>query len=326
MQIDLEPLFIESPIKSPPSEIPRINLNVQLAAVRDSPSLVISRFRNHLEHHSAAQIIYKDGSKNDSGVGCAIAVVSASYSWCMSPKTSVYTAEQYAIWQAMMYCKMVVSARNIVIVSDSLFALTSLRNVSINDPVVQMILESLKVLEESGKNVFFVWVPGHCGVPGNGLADRAARQAATPSAPHCTVDVPLIKVADQKRHTNHRIRSAWQNSWDGLSTQLTEKNPFVQPRFSLRNMCREKRAKVHRLRFGHTALTHLFLLLGNDPPLCQRCGAALVVRHLLCECPILASLRRNFDLPDDLKTCLNDLHSIERVLSYLKGLGIYWKL
>nr|CAI5819366.1 unnamed protein product [Callosobruchus analis] len=91
-------------------------------------------------------------------------------------------------------------------------------------------------------------------------------------------------------------------------------------------MCREKRVKVHRLRFGHTALTHLFLLLGNDPPHCQRCGAPLVVRHLLCECPILANLRRTFDLPDDLKACLNDPHSIERVLSYLRVIGVYWKL
>nr|CAI5860792.1 unnamed protein product [Callosobruchus analis] len=59
-------------------------------------------------------------------------------------------------------------------------------------------------------------------------------------------------------------------------------------------------------------------LRGNDPPRCQRCGAPLVVRHLLCECPILANLRRTFDLPDDLKACLNDPHSIERVLSYLR--------
>nr|CAI5862739.1 unnamed protein product [Callosobruchus analis] len=105
-----------------------------------------------------------------------------------------------------------------------------------------------------------------------------------------------------------------------------EIKPFVRPRFSLKNMCREKRAKVHRLRFGHTTLTHLFLLLGNDPPLCQRCAADLVARHLLCECPMLASLRGTFDLPDNLKTCLNDLHSIERMLSYLRVLGIYWQL
>nr|CAI5850692.1 unnamed protein product [Callosobruchus analis] len=258
MQIDLEPLFIESPLKSPPWEIPRINLNVQLAAVRDSPSLVISQFRSLLEHHSAAQVIYTDGSKNDSDVSCAIAVDSASYSWSMSPKASVYTAEQYVIWQGILYCEMVVSVRDIVIVSDSLSALTSLRNASLNDPLVQMILAALKVLEENKKNVFFVWVPGHCGVPENELADRAARQAATPSAPHYTVHVPLIKVADQKRYINHSICSAWQNSWDGLSTQLTEIKPSVQPRFSLKNMCREKRVKVHRLRFGHTALTHLF--------------------------------------------------------------------
>nr|CAI5864975.1 unnamed protein product [Callosobruchus analis] len=221
---------------------------------------------------------------------------------------------------------MVVSVRDIVIVSDSLSALTSLRNASLNDPLVQMILAALKVLEGNKKNVFFVWVPGHCGVPGNELADRAARQAATPSAPHYTVNVPLIKVADQKRYINHSICSAWQNSWDGLSTQLTEIKPSVQPRFSLKNMCREKRVKVHRLRFGHTALTHLFFLLGNDPPHCQRCGAPLAVRHLLCECPILANLRRTFDLPDDLKACLNDPHSIERVLSYLRVIGVYWKL
>nr|CAH7758517.1 unnamed protein product [Callosobruchus chinensis] len=34
-------------------------------------------------------------------------------------------------------------------------------------------------------------------------------------------------------------------------------------------MCREKRVRVHRLRFGHTALTHSFLLLGASPPHCQ---------------------------------------------------------
>nr|CAI5855085.1 unnamed protein product [Callosobruchus analis] len=176
IQIDLEPLFIESPIESPHWEIPRVNLNVKVAAIRDSPSLVISHFRNLLENNSAAQTIYTDGSKNDRGVGCATGVDGASYSW--------------------------MSVRNIVIVSDSLSALTSLRNLSVNDPLVQLILGSLKVLEESGKNVIFVWVPEHCGVPGNGLADRAARQGATPSARHYTVDVPSIKVADQKRHIN----------------------------------------------------------------------------------------------------------------------------
>nr|CAI5849634.1 unnamed protein product [Callosobruchus analis] len=211
----------------------------------------------------------------------------------------------------MKYCGMVAIARNIVIVSDSLSSLTSLRNVSVNDPLLQMILGYLKVLEESGKNVFFVWVSGHCGVPGNELADRTARQAAT-------VDIPLIKVVDQKRHINHSICSAWQNSWDGLRTQLTEIKPFVQPRLSLKNMCREKRAKVHRLRFGHTVLTHLILLLDYDPPPRQRCGSDLV---MLCECPMLASLRRTFNSPDGIKTCLNDLHSIERVLSYLRVLG-----
>nr|CAH7713193.1 unnamed protein product [Callosobruchus chinensis] len=87
MQLDLEPLFIEGPIKTPPWEIPNINLNVQLSSVKDSP----------LEHLSTAQVIYTDGSKNDTGVGCAIAVDGACYSWSMSSKTSVYAAEQYAI-------------------------------------------------------------------------------------------------------------------------------------------------------------------------------------------------------------------------------------
>nr|CAI5844973.1 unnamed protein product [Callosobruchus analis] len=149
-----------------------------------------------------------------------------------------------------------------------------------------MILGSLKVLEESGKNDFFVWVPGHCGVPGNELAGRAARQV--------------------KRRINHSICSAWQNSWDGLSTQLTEIK-FVQPRFSEEYESRKKSKS-------------------NYPPLCHSCEAALVVGHLLCECPMLTSRWRTFDLPDDLKICVNDLHSIERVLSYFRVVGIYWKL
>jgi len=48
---------------------------------------------------------------------------------------------------------------------------------------------------------------------------------------------------------------------------------------------------IHRLRIGHTQLTHSYLLSGTDQPECSACHCPLTVKHILIECPALTSTR-----------------------------------
>nr|CAI5836232.1 unnamed protein product [Callosobruchus analis] len=46
-----------------------------------------------------------------------------------------------------------------------------------------------------------------------------------------------------------------------------------------------------RVRIGHTHLTTSYLLLGNNHPRCDECGASLTVNHLITECRLYNSQR-----------------------------------
>nr|CAH7736923.1 unnamed protein product [Callosobruchus chinensis] len=54
---------------------------------------------------------------------------------------------------------------------------------------------------------------------------------------------------------------------------------------------RADRVLLHRLRIGHTALTHSYLL-PNNPPNCSLCSIRLTISHVIRECPSLHHLRQ----------------------------------
>jgi len=50
---------------------------------------------------------------------------------------------------------------------------------------------------------------------------------------------------------------------------------------------------IHRLRIGHTYLTHRHLLRGDAPPRCLACQVGLTVEHFLLHCVSFTSARDN---------------------------------
>lgn len=52
------------------------------------------------------KLIFTDGSKTDQGSGSAIAINGTAYCWTLHRDSSVYSAEAYAIWQALHYCNL----------------------------------------------------------------------------------------------------------------------------------------------------------------------------------------------------------------------------
>nr|XP_024219290.1 uncharacterized protein LOC112211564 [Halyomorpha halys] len=203
--------------------------------------------------------------------------------------------------------------QKLVICTDSLSVLLSLRNIFSTNPLNQTIYYSLQSAIRNGISVFFAWVPGHCGIAGNELADRAAKVAIAEGIPYREVPVndfiALIK---------HKIKLKWRQMWENVpNNKLRE----------IRRDVRKEEVILTRLRIGHTRLTHGYLTARDPPPLCQTCGTELTVKHILTECRAYNTLKSLYNIPDDLHSILQDnKHTIDRLLKFLHHSKLYHKI
>jgi len=78
---------------------------------------------------------------------------------------------------------------------------------------------------------------------------------------------------------------------------------------------------IHRLRIGHTRLTHSYLLSGTDQPECSACHCPLTVKHILIECPALTSSRNKHFTASSMKdlftTLLPETLSVYQIIPFL---------
>ena len=85
-------------------------------------------------------------------------------------------------------------------------------------------------------------------------------------------------------------------------------------------------SNVHRLRVGHSHLTHSYLLKKEQPPSCESCHVPLTLEHVLIVCTKYAVQRekylQNVDCLEDLFNCV----SYYRIVEYIKEIGIYRKI
>ncbi|XP_033225254.1 uncharacterized protein LOC117178109 [Belonocnema kinseyi] len=93
---------------------------------------------------------------------------------------SLITSELYGIFCALKYL-MERKRRDAVIFSDSLSALTNIRNRRFNHachPLARLTGNRIAAAARSGVKVSLVWVPAHVGLLGNEQADEVARSAS----------------------------------------------------------------------------------------------------------------------------------------------------
>ncbi|CAH2021287.1 unnamed protein product [Acanthoscelides obtectus] len=266
--------------EAPSWQIPSAQVNTELTKFhkKETPTVQLrSHFQGILEQYTCAETIYTDGSKTASGVGCSIIINGVAHLWTLPPMTSIFTAEQYAILQALKYCQIESKSNLTLIVSDSLSTLNAMSNRYSRDPLILACLQTLKVLMDGDKRVVFIWVPGHVGILGNELADQSARQAAAATGIDCTI----VKAPDLKMKIRQCITEAWQRQWNNELTQLRTIKPDVTKWTPNVKMSREEAVRIHRLRLGHTALTHSYLLSGQGHPNCPSCEARLTAMHIM---------------------------------------------
>ena len=148
------------------------------------------------------------------------------------------------------------------------------------------------LLKQKGKDIRFVWVPSHVGIPGNEKADKLAKQAAVFNQYNNNRTLPLCDFKASIRKLHFKV---WSDSW--LATRMNKlrfTKSSVEPWESSNCSSRQEEVTLCRLRIGHCYQTHSYLLNGGDPPECDKCDLPLSVKHILLDCPSLETARKQF--------------------------------
>ena len=140
---------------------------------------------SHIQHHA---LIYTDASVMVNRVGMAIIHEDTRIKWILSNKCSIYTAESLAILKAIEFATHKVQANQIIILSDSLSTLYSIQNQFKPSDLARQIHNAHNTATLSGKKISYLWIPGHCNVEGNELADKAAKLAHLAENPFTSQD------------------------------------------------------------------------------------------------------------------------------------------
>lgn len=280
------------------------------------------KFLEHDLTHANYTKVYTDGSKSDSGVGCAIIFGDTAYTAKLPDSASIFTAELTAVVSALGLVFQS-SDTNFVIYSDSKSTLEAIKIFNSFHPLIQKAQEWLFRIHCVRKSVSFCWVPSHVGIHGNEMADKEAKAASTLS------ETTFRKVphTDLKGPIRSYILSKWQEKWNCplLANNIKYRNirNSILPWPSSFQLDRRTEVILARLRIGHTHLTHQFILEGSSPPECAYCDEILTVEHILMVCPRYSNQRGRYFQGKSLSDILGDEADVSAIVSFLKCIQIF---
>ena len=287
-------------------------------------------FHEFRSKNSNSVFYFTDGSAHDNKIGSA-AIGPDFRFYCRLPDhTTVFSAEVYAIKRVLMHVKDNHIPMS-TICTDSKSALQALRRTDdLSHPGVFSVHQLILSLTED-QHVTLLWIPGHCGIHGNDIADTLAKKGAL--LPNTTPE-PL-SLSDMFHLLNVRYAEYLQRTWEESHSNHIY---TIKPKLGMWNTSsqrsREREVLLARLRCGHTRLTHSHLFTRSDPPLCQSCNVRMSVEHLLIGCQALTPNRRHINahlnarqLRPTLRTLLGDDPTItDLVLDFVLQSPIAGKL
>jgi hypothetical protein len=167
--------------------------------------------------------------------------------------------------------------------SDSLSCVYAVHNRNLESPLIVESLERVHQQLHVDRRITFGWVPSHRGIAGNTAVDAVAK--ADVSLPISNAEIPH---KDFKPLISSHIKNCWQLCWN------SDTNNKLFKSFVVNRLPRRDKILIHRLRVGHTYLTHSYLLRRETPPECDFYHVRLTVEHLLLSCCKYNQFRRKF--------------------------------
>ena len=245
-----------------------------------SLELINQKWANHLH-------IFTDGSKFPDTGNASAAFFVPYYEYVESKRlqnnTSSYRAELAAIALALYWLHQLPSLyTGAVIFCDSLGAIEALKN-NKEEQFIYEILMLYTQLHYNGVQVYFEWIPGHCEIQANEVADKAAKHALT----HTQIE---IKNKQNKNESNSILKlyymQKWQRRWDETVSPLKSIQKSVSATFKFVVNHKSGETILHCLRMDNIGLNQNLLLLNKHATgLCDNCGVPETTTHFLAECP-----------------------------------------
>ena len=243
-----------------------------------------------LKHKYANYVfIYTDGAKTTDGVGCAFFHGDRCQQFKLPGQCSVFTAEAFALLQALIYSENNHLAQ-CVICTDSLSVVTALRYSATDHPCIISIQDCIHRLTGMGWTIIVAWIPGHCNIYGNEVADANAKLAVGMNGVYDIQLGPKEYYPVVRTHIRDLFNRIW-TAYNPNSTLRSIKD-CVGSWMSSQRRNRREEIVLCRLRLGHTRYTHSYLMDRTPRPDCEQCRCPLTTQHILTECPIYAYERQ----------------------------------
>lgn len=245
-----------------------------------------------------AIVWYTDGSKGRIGAGAGVyqEAVGVALAYSLGTITTVLQSEMVAILYGASEALECCQDRNIYIASDSKAAICALKRYVTTSQLVGECHEALNRLAGINR-VTLIWVPGHCGIKGNNVADELAKEGARKRfiGPEPIVGVSnkcLTLELKQWRTLEH------QKEWRAVAgcrqaKALIGENLNPKRAADFRRLNRKEAKVITGLLTGHGDLRYHRHKMGIvEDPKCRKCGEENETSaHILCRCPALVRER-----------------------------------
>ena len=233
--------------------------------------------------------IYTDGSKTDSGTGCAFVLFrpdsTIHHGQCkLGDDNSVYQAELVAILNSFKFImKLSVNEcfSQINVFSDSIAALLSIKDCNTKNSIARNIQYFVKFFS-AFTSVKFYWCKGHNKIIGNEMADYFAKDSI--SNPNCLNQVFPLPISHVKNKVKSKSKTSWFNRWK-TSTNGRITFSFIPDGMPKYLQSKSLSYKVTQILTGHCKLNFFLNSIGKTLDPCCSCRKDIeTVNHYLWYC------------------------------------------